>query len=83
MPSNTPTRFVWTEDGKCHVTKLSPKTGKPRTLEVVPAPTKEQVQQWRGGRLIQHAMPDLSSDMREFIISGYTPEEFAELFPEG
>ncbi len=34
--------------------------------------TKQQVEAWQGGELIQNAMPDLSSEMREFIVSGIT-----------
>jgi hypothetical protein len=32
--------------------------------------------------LIQDAMPDLSSEMREFIVSGITPWEWEELYGE-
>lgn len=44
--------------------------------------TEEQLYAWQNGMLIQHAMPDLSTEDREFIITGITPEEWADAFPE-
>ena len=38
--------------------------------------TKEQLDDWRSGTLIQNAMPHLSPDDREFIMTGITPEEW-------
>ena len=32
-----------------------------------------------GCELIQNAMPNLSADEREFLMTGITPEEWAEL----
>jgi|TARA_R100001530_G_C4309621_1_gene152663 hypothetical protein len=47
--------------------------------------TNAQIEAWRGGVLIQTAMPDLSPDQREFIMTGVTPQEWKEtcssLFP--
>ena len=34
------------------------------------------------GMLIQDAMPDLTLEQREFLISGLTPEEFKELYKD-
>ena len=43
--------------------------------------TGEQLDRWEnGGELIQNVMPDLSADDREFLLSGITPEEWAETF---
>jgi hypothetical protein len=39
--------------------------------------TDEQMVAWRSGELIQKAMPHLSDDDREFIMTGITPEEWA------
>lgn len=36
---------------------------------------------YEAGMLIQRAMPYLSEDDREFIISGITPEEWDSLYP--
>lgn len=35
---------------------------------------------WREGRLIQDAMPNVSSDDREFLISGTSPEGWDTMF---
>ena len=32
------------------------------------------------GKLIQNAMPDLTAEQREFLISGTTPDEWAAMF---
>ena len=38
--------------------------------------TREQVENWQGGMLIQEAMPNLSIDDREFIQTGTTADEW-------
>lgn len=38
--------------------------------------TDEQIRRWRSGELIQKAMPHLTSDEREFLLSGMLPGEF-------
>ena len=38
--------------------------------------TPEQLESWKGGMLVQTAMPNLSPDEREFIMSGITPKEW-------
>lgn len=43
--------------------------------------TIEGVKAWERGKLIQNAMPQVSLDDREFLISGCTPEEFRAMFP--
>jgi hypothetical protein len=40
--------------------------------------TQEQYDAWAGGALIQEAMPHLSADDREFLMTGSTPEEWDE-----
>ena len=44
--------------------------------------TQEQYDQWRNGALIQNAMPQLSKDDREFIMTGITQEEWDEAYGE-
>ncbi len=44
--------------------------------------TYEQFNNWQGGMLIQDAMPDLTDDQREFIVSGITPKEWEKAFGE-
>ena len=42
--------------------------------------TEEQYNAWEQGTLVQVAMPHLSPDEREFIMTGITPEEWADNF---
>ena len=44
--------------------------------------TEEQYTAWEQGTLVQDAMPHLSPDEREFVMTGITPEEWAETFGE-
>jgi hypothetical protein len=46
------------------------------TLDV----SEAQLEDWQSGTLIQDAMPDLSADEREFIMTGITPTEWAATF---
>lgn len=44
--------------------------------------TEEQYNLWKQKRvLIQDAMPHLDKDEREFLMTGYTPEDWHEMFP--
>ena len=36
--------------------------------------------EWKEGKLIQEAMPQLSKDEREILMTGYTPAEWDGLF---
>ena len=60
------------------VTKISTFTGKENTLEI--PVTQTQIDSWIGGELIQNAMPNLSPDQREFLMTGATAEEWEEMF---
>lgn len=62
------------------ITKISPLTGKSNDMDL--DITEEQLQRWKSGELIQRVMPRLTSDEREFLISGLLPVEFEQLFPE-
>jgi len=44
------------------------------------AVTQEQLDAWQRGALIQRAMPNLSDDDREFLMTGCTPEEWNAVF---
>jgi hypothetical protein len=44
--------------------------------------TEEQIDRWKRGCLIQNAMPHLTADEREFIMTGTTPNEFNQIFGE-
>jgi len=63
------------------VKKQSIFTGKVSEMEL--DITQEQMDRWQSGReLIQNVFPNLSPEQREFLMSGATPEEWDELFPE-
>ena len=50
------------------IKRIHPFTGKLNAMEL--PVTKEQLQRWRDGELIQRAMPNLTPDEREFIMTG-------------
>lgn len=62
------------------ITKTCPFTHKSNTLDV--PVTQAQLDAWHGGMLIQDAMPDLSADEREFLMTGIMPDTWDELFGE-
>jgi len=57
------------------ITKTSTMTGLTNTMEL--DVTQQQIEQWEGGMLIQNAMPNLTPEEREFIMSGATSSEWA------
>lgn len=62
------------------ITRKSLFSGKEHTLDLPITP--QQLDDWRSRRkLIQEAMPDLTPDQREFLMTGATPEEWANAFP--
>ena len=60
------------------ITRTSAHSGITRTLAL--DVTLEEFAAWRGGEVIQRAMPRLDADEREFIMTGITAEEWEELF---
>lgn len=62
------------------ITRKSTFTGKENTMDV--ACTEEQLQRWQNGEYIQVAMPNVSPDHREFLMTGVTPEEWNAVFGE-
>ena len=62
------------------ITKTSMFTGVTRTIEI--DVTQEQMNRWQNGVLIQHAMPHLSANDREFLMTGVTPEEWDDALIE-
>ena len=62
------------------ITRLSMVSGKTHTLDL--PVTEEQMAAFNRGKLIQDAFPDLPAPLREFILTGITPEEWDETFPE-
>ena len=63
------------------ITKTSPFTGLSHTQEI--NVTAEQLNAWQRGALIQNAMPNLSADEREFIMTGITSDEWNNTFGTG
>jgi hypothetical protein len=62
------------------ITKTSILSGKTRTKQI--NVNQSQIDKWVAGMLIQDAMPDVSVDEREFIMTGSTPEEWDLYFNE-
>jgi len=61
------------------ITRRSPLTGEKNTREI--PVTFQNIKEWQNGKSIQDAMPNLSAEDREFIMTGYTPEDWAKMFP--
>lgn len=62
------------------VTRKSVLSGIERTLDI--PVTQEEFDKWNSGMLIQEAMPNLSPDQREFILTGIVSEEWDSTFKE-
>jgi len=60
------------------IKKKSPFTGKVNEREI--DVSQRQLNSWNSGTLIQNAMPNLSADDREFLMTGITPEEWDNAF---
>lgn len=56
------------------ITRTSRLTGKTRSMRL--DITQAQLDAWVDGMLIQDAMPDLTPDEREFVMTGITPSEW-------
>ena len=59
------------------ITKKNPFTGITNTQEI--DVTEEQIERWYYGEMIQVAMPALTADEREFIMTGITAEDWENL----
>ena len=42
--------------------------------------TSEQIELWQAGMKIQDAMPDVPAPLREFLMTGTTPQEWISMF---
>jgi hypothetical protein len=60
------------------ITRTSPLTGGQTTLDL--PVTEEQIQAYQRGGLIQDVFSHLTPGQREFIMSGYTEEDWAKMF---
>ena len=63
------------------VTKTSMITGQQNTLWVEGL-TQDMIEKWEGGALIQDAMATIPQELREFVMSGITPTEWNNVFPD-
>jgi hypothetical protein len=62
------------------ITRKSPFSGKTNTMEI--DVSDAQLEDWQSGTLIQRAMPNLTADEREFIMTGITGKEWDDTFRE-
>ncbi len=68
------------------VSRTSPKTGKVNTMEFPESVTAERILAYEQSRaewnapLIQRAFPELNADQREFLKTGFTPEDWEAIF---
>lgn len=60
------------------IKRTSTLTGLEHELDI--AVTQAQLDSWIAGTLIQKAMPNIPKELREFIISGITPQEWEAHF---
>jgi len=68
------------KDKQMKIIRTSMFTGKERTKDL--PVTQKQLDDWKGGMVIQEAMPHLSVSDREFIMTGVTDDEWNETFKE-
>lgn len=69
---------VFHPDGRCTVTRRSGMSGNISKMEM--RFTFEQYQNWLDGALIQNALPQLTAEEREFLMTGTTPQEWEAAF---
>ena len=62
------------------IIKTSNLTGKTNTMII--RLDIQDINSWKDGMLIQNALPYLTSEEREFLITGATPEEWDDTFKE-
>jgi len=62
------------------ITKKCMLTGDTNTMDI--PVTQDQLDDWTNGMLIQEAMPNLTAEHREFIMTGTTPEVWTKNFSE-
>ena len=60
------------------ITRKSMVSGEVNTLDI--ACTEEQLARWQAGEKIQDCMPTLPPPLREFMMTGVTPEEWTAMF---
>jgi len=63
-----------------NVTRTSILSGKTSTL-FIPDLTQSMVDSWTEGELIQIALAGIPQELREFVMTGITPQEWSERLP--
>ncbi len=66
-------------NGACSLSGTCRITGKAYTTGHF---SKSNLKRWQTGTLVQDALPELSAEDREFLISGISPEGWNSLNPE-
>lgn len=61
------------------ITRRSPRTGETNQMDL--DITDQQFEYWIAGANIQDAFPNLTATEREFILTGYTAEDWDAIFP--
>lgn len=61
------------------IRRKSPLTGKINEMNL--PVTDAQMAAYHEGAFVQVAFPQLTGEQREFILSGYTPEDWKRMFP--
>ena len=62
------------------IKKLHPSTLEENEMDL--PITEDQYNSWQSGTLIQVAMPNLTKDQREFLITGLLPDDWGRIFSE-
>jgi hypothetical protein len=62
------------------IVRTSPLTGRENSMVVDITP--DQYEKYLNGELIQIAFPHLTNAEREFILTGYTPQDWEAMFPK-
>ena len=60
------------------ITRRSPVSGKTSSMRL--DLSEGALQAWQGGMLAQDAMPNLTADEREFVMTGIAPYEWDNMF---
>lgn len=62
-----------------NITRICPFTNRVN-VRYVEGATPSGIAAWKNGALIQDALPEVSADEREFIMSGITPDMWERIF---
>ncbi len=63
-----------------NITRTSPLSGATSTV-FINGLTQDMLDRWTGGELIQDALASIPQELREFIMTGITPEEWSKMLP--